>query len=96
MNAKRGYVPEDDRNFSPAALETLRTASRHISYLIADAGERYSVALDIRVQKDVDRELYGKENVISSDSIILDRCRSWINVMARCLEKHRVQPLKVW
>ncbi len=34
MNAKRGYVPEDDRNFSPSALETLRTASRHISFLI--------------------------------------------------------------
>ena len=34
MNAKRGYVPEDERNFSPEALETMRTASRHISYLI--------------------------------------------------------------
>ena len=34
MNAKRGYVPEDERNFSASALETLRTASRHIGYLI--------------------------------------------------------------
>ena len=34
MNAKRGYVPEDDKNFSPAALEVMRTASRHIVYLI--------------------------------------------------------------
>ena len=34
MNAKRGYVPEDERNFSPSALETMRTASRHIQYLI--------------------------------------------------------------
>ena len=34
MNAKRGYVPEDERYFSPAALETMRTASRHINYLI--------------------------------------------------------------
>ena len=34
MNAKRGYVPEDERNFSTAALETMRTASRHISFLI--------------------------------------------------------------
>jgi len=23
MNAKRGYVPEDDRNFSPEAVSTL-------------------------------------------------------------------------
>ena len=34
MNAKRGYVPEDERNFSISALETMRIASRHINYLI--------------------------------------------------------------
>ena len=34
MNAKRGYVPEDERNFSASALETIWTASRHINYLI--------------------------------------------------------------
>jgi hypothetical protein len=34
MNAKRGYVPEDERNYSREALETMRIASRHISYLI--------------------------------------------------------------
>ena len=34
MNAKRGYVPEDDRNFSPEAVSTLKTASRHVIYLI--------------------------------------------------------------
>ena len=34
MNAKRGYVPEDAKNFSASALETMRTASRHINYLI--------------------------------------------------------------
>ncbi|MBP5706894.1 MAG: DUF434 domain-containing protein, partial [Spirochaetales bacterium] len=34
MNAKRGYLPEDERNFSPAAVEKMRAASRHILYLI--------------------------------------------------------------
>ena len=34
MDAKRGYVPEDDRNFSPEAIEIIRTASRHIRYLL--------------------------------------------------------------
>ena len=34
MNAKRGYVPEDDKNFSPDAIELMKTASRHVSYLI--------------------------------------------------------------
>ena len=27
-------MPEDEKNFSPAALEKLKTASRHILYLI--------------------------------------------------------------
>ena len=34
MNAKRGYVPEDERNFSPEAVSVLRTASKHVRYLI--------------------------------------------------------------
>lgn len=228
MNAKRGYVPEDERNFSPTALETMRTASRHINYLInegydlkqastfvgnhfllserqrlaimrslatreqlenrkakeraggkevwidgfntvitlevmysdsillacmdgtvrdlaalrgtyriipetreavrmlldmlkemnvetahllldepvsnsgrlkaliADAGEGYPFSMDIRIQKDVDRELYGKENVITSDSIILDQCSSWINLMERCLERNGGTAIRVW
>lgn len=228
MNAKRGYVPEDERNFSATALETMRTASRHINYLInegydlksastfvgnhfllserqrlaivrslatkeqletrmgkkkengaevwvdgfnmiitlevlycdsnlftcmdgtirdlaalrgtyriipetteatgmlldvllesgtesvhilldepvsnsgrlkahiADIGEKYPFALDIQIRKDVDRELYGKENVITSDSVILDNCKSWINLTPKCLKKHGRQALKVW
>ena len=225
MNAKRGYVPEDERNFSPSALDTMRTASRHIEYLInegydlkqvsvfvgnhfllserqrlaimrslatkkqlearkakevisgkeiwvdgfnmiitlevllcdsilfhcmdgtirdlaalrgtyriipettaavkmlfdalkeikaesvhilldepvsnsgrlktliADVGEEYSFDLDIQIRKDVDRELYGKENVITSDSVILDYCGSWINLTPGCLTKQAIQ---VW
>ncbi len=34
MNARRGYMPEDERNFTPSAIETMRTASRHIGFLI--------------------------------------------------------------
>ena len=232
MNAKRGYVAEDERNFSPEALETMRTASRHICYLInegydlkhasvfvgnhfmlserqrlammrslatdsqlrlrkekkvqlfqisgqevwidgfntiitlevlfsdsillscmdgtirdlaalrgtyrlipetseavhllfdilqeaevgkinilldqpvsnsgrlkariADIAEEYSFGLDIQVKKEVDRELYGKENVITSDSIILDHCISWINLMEKCMQRHGNPGIQVW
>ena len=34
MDAKRGYTPDDERNFSPDAVERMRIASRHIQYLI--------------------------------------------------------------
>ena len=40
--------------------------------------------------------LYEKENVISSDSVILDHCKSWINLAAGCAEKEGIQPLRVW
>lgn len=34
MDAKRGFIPADIHNFSPEAIHKLRTASRHILYLI--------------------------------------------------------------
>ena len=40
MNAKRGYLPEDERNFSLEAIHTMQTASRHVRYLI---GEGYDL-----------------------------------------------------
>ena len=109
MDARRGYVPEDDRNFSPDSIKTMRVASRHIAYLInegydlkqastfvgnhlllsgrpkaliAEVGENYIFDLDIRIQSDVDRELYGKKHVITSDSIILDHCVSRVDLLS--------------
>ena len=208
MNAKRGFVPEDEKDFSPAALETMRIAAGHIDYLInngyylkqasvfvgnhfllserqrlaitrslatkeqlkrrrekeladlaggeawmdgtirdlaalrgtyriipetsaavrmmldalremhagsvhilldepvsnsgrlkaliAEIGDNGPLSLDIRIMRDVDRALWEKENVISSDSIVLDHCKSWVNLVARCAEKQNVQPLQVW
>jgi len=63
---------------------------------IADIGEGYPFGLDIRIQKDVDRELYGKELVATSDSIILDHCASWVNLTAECLWEENKKPLQVW
>ena len=232
MNAKRGFVPEDERNFSPSTLETLRTASRHVGYLInegydlkqattfvgnhfllserqrlaimrslatdeqlvirrqkelpiakasgnevnidgfniiitlevllcdsilfscmdgtirdlaalrgtyriipethdalqllfdileemeirracilldepvsnsgrlksliADIGEAYPFDLDIQIMKDVDRALYDRENVITTDSVILDHCKSWMNLTVQCLQRLKKCGLCVW
>ena len=38
------------------------------------------------VINDVDKNLYGKENVITSDAIILDNCASWFNLTERVIE----------
>lgn len=70
--------------------------SGRLKALIADVGEDYPFGLDIQIQKDVDRTLYEKENVVTSDSVILDHCRSWINLTAKCMEKLGRQGLRVW
>ena len=90
------------------ALREMRTETVHVlldepvsnsgrlKALIAEIGEGYPLDLDIQILKDVDRELYGKENVITSDSIILDHCKSWVNLMAGCTINFGAQPLQVW
>ena len=70
--------------------------SGRLKALIAGIGENGPLTPDIQVLKDVDRTLWEKENVISSDSIILDHCKSWANLAARCAEKLNVQPLRLW
>ena len=63
---------------------------------IAEIAEEYSFDLDIQILRDVDRELYGKENIITSDSVILDHCISWINLTAECLKRKKTNAIKVW
>ena len=70
--------------------------SGRLKALIADAGEDCSFELDILVQKDVDRALYEKEYVITSDSIILDHCVSWVNLLGECMERQGRKALRVW
>ena len=59
--------------------------SGRLKTCMADLGEEYPFILDIRILRDVDRELYGKENVITSDAIILDQCASWFNLVRRAV-----------
>ena len=70
--------------------------SGRLKALIADAGEDCSFDLGILVQKDVDRALYEKEYVITSDSIILDHCVSWVNLTGECMRRQGREGLCVW
>ena len=70
--------------------------SGRLKALIADIGEDFSFELDIQVLKDVDRSLYGKEHVITSDSVILDHCISWVNLAAECVNRKEKQGICVW
>lgn len=103
-------IPETDRaeklmsdTLEEAKVQTVRVLldepvsnSGRLKAKIADIAERYPFELDIRIQKDVDRELYNRERVVTSDSIILDHCASWVNLTAQCLTKDIKSPLQVW
>ena len=71
--------------------------SGRLKTLIADIAEKdYSIPLDIQILRNVDRALYEKEYVITSDSIILDHCTSWVNLVAECVRKEAKDVKLVW
>lgn len=69
--------------------------SGRLKILIAETAEgNYAFDLNIQICRDVDRTLYQKEYVITSDSVILDHCVSWANLTAECMKrkgKHGMQ-----
>ena len=70
--------------------------SGRLKALIADTGEEFAFGLDIQILRDVDRSLYGRENVITSDSVIMDHCVSWVNLGAECVNRKGKQGIRVW
>ena len=69
--------------------------SGRLKALIADIGEEFGFELDIQILRDVDRSLYGRENVITSDSVILDHCISWVNLAAECIKETGAQRFRL-
>ena len=70
--------------------------SGRLKTLIAEIAEEYMVDSDIIICRDVDRRMYGKEYVVTSDSIVLDRCRSWFNIAAECIAATEEETICVW
>ena len=70
--------------------------SGRLKSLIADIGDTFSFDLDIQILKEVDKTLYDKENVITSDSIILDHCKSWVNLTAECMKEMKLKGIRVF
>jgi hypothetical protein len=52
--------------------------------------------IEINICRNVDKELYGRELVITSDSVILDKCVSWVDLTRECMKKCGAGALKVW
>ena len=70
--------------------------SGRLKTLLAEIGEGYPFDLDIQLLKSVDSALWNKDYVITTDSIILDHCIGWFNLIKKCVQKHGARTLLVW
>lgn len=70
--------------------------SGRLKTLLAELGEGYPFDLDIQILKAVDSTLWNKDNVITTDSVILDHCIGWFNLIKICVQKHGAKTLCVW
>lgn len=55
--------------------------SGRLSELIRQCAKGYNISVQTQIIPDVDRVLEQKDGVISGDAIILNRCKSWLNVI---------------
>lgn len=70
--------------------------SGRLKTLIADIWEEYPMELDIQVINEVDSTLGRLDNVVTADAIILDKCKSWFNLVGACIGECNTKPIKVW
>ncbi len=61
--------------------------SGRLSSKIEDMFTDSNVNVVCEVINDVDKNLYTRENVITSDAIILDSCISWFNLTRRVIKE---------
>ena len=70
--------------------------SGRLKSLMAEVGEELAFPLDIQLLPQVDQTLYEKENVLTTDSVILDRCHSWVNLGREVISARGGRCLQVW
>lgn len=61
--------------------------SGRLSGLILQCAGEYHVSVKTQIIPDVDRVLEQSEGVVSGDAIILNRCKSWLNMMPAIVER---------
>ncbi len=61
--------------------------SGRLKALIGEIAEECRVNASVKVINSVDRTLSSMQNVITSDAIILERCKSWFNLNAGIIDK---------
>lgn len=62
--------------------------SGRLKKFILEHAESWNVSTEVELKQQVDSFLYTKERVVTSDSIILDNCKSWLNLGRKIIEDY--------
>ena len=76
-----------NRSYAVFYLDAPVSNSGRLSELIRQCAKGYSISVQTQIIPDVDRVLEQMEGVISGDAIILNRCKSWLNVVSTIVEQ---------
>lgn len=68
-------------------LDSPVSNSGSLKVRILELLEEYNFELEVKIITNVDSTLEALDNVITSDAIILDKCKSWINLNKEIIEK---------
>lgn len=61
--------------------------SGRLRALLLERAESYSTQVDVELHTQVDSQLSGLEHVVTTDAIILDKCKSWYNFNAEVIRE---------
>ena len=86
IRAIRRVLEEEQTGEVHFLLDAPVSNSGRLKARIAERMEGSPVKATFEVIPDVDRNLYDRENVVTSDAVILDRCRSWFNLVKRAID----------
>jgi hypothetical protein len=60
--------------------------SGRLRSLITSVAQDWDFPVNVELAPDVDHRLSGQQRIVSSDSILLDQCRSWFSLAARIVD----------
>ena len=69
-------------------LDSPVSNSGRLKTKILECSEQWRIPVEIDLIPNVDAVLAGKERIITGDSIILDECKSWLNLSRKIIEDH--------
>ena len=86
VSAIRNVLTENKAAGAVFYLDSPVSNSGRLKEKIAEIFDGSGLSLDFRVIADVDRVLMTAENVVTSDAVILDHCRSWYNLVSEAIQ----------